>query len=214
MAALRIGAVVFSLATLPITFCRMASSSALRVLRRGRFDRRPINLEQGQALARHPDPIQANPRSCRFCIAGCENKGFAESRANSLDAVMDFGNWLHNHGLQGFEATFRDNGIDETVLPHLTEDHLRELGLPMGARIKLLAAIAALPKAEARPAAAVTSMEPVSDVAERRQVTVLFSDLVGSTALSTQMDPEDLRKLISAYQKCVTETVRRFGGFV
>jgi len=127
---------------------------------------------------------------------------------------MDFGNWLHNHGLQGFEATFRDNGIDETVLPHLTEDHLRELGLPMGARIKLLAAIAALPKAEARPAAAVTSIEPVSDVAERRQVTVLFSDLVGSTALSTQMDPEDLRKLISAYQKCVTETVRRFGGFV
>jgi class 3 adenylate cyclase len=63
-------------------------------------------------------------------------------------------------------------------------------------------------------AAAKTSAEPVADVAERRQVTVLFSDLVGSTALSTRMDPEDLRKLISAYQKCVTETVRRFGGFV
>ena len=52
------------------------------------------------------------------------------------------------------------------------------------------------------------------DTAERRQVTVMFSDLVGSTALSARMDPEDLREVISAYQKCVAETVRRFGGFV
>jgi len=127
---------------------------------------------------------------------------------------MDLGNWLRNQGLERFEAVFRDNGIDETVLPHLTQEHLRELGLPMGARIKLLAAVAALPKEGTRPSAVTTSAEPVADVAERRQVTVLFSDLVGSTALSTRMDPEDLRKLISAYQKCVTETVRRFGGFV
>jgi class 3 adenylate cyclase/predicted ATPase len=127
---------------------------------------------------------------------------------------MDFRNWLRDLGLERFEATFRDNAIDETVLPHLTEDHLRELGLPMGARIKLLAAIAVLPRQEARPVTAMTSGVPTADVAERRQITVLFSDLVGSTALSTQMDPEDLRKLISAYQKCVTETVRRFGGFV
>jgi len=127
---------------------------------------------------------------------------------------MDLGKWLGNQGLERFEATFRDNDIDETVLPHLTEDNLRELGLPMGARIKLLAAIAGLAKGETRPAAAARSAEPVADVAERRQVTVLFSDLVGSTALSARMDPEDLRKLISAYQRCVTETVRRFGGFV
>lgn len=127
---------------------------------------------------------------------------------------MDLGNWLRNQGLERFETAFRDNDIDATVLPHLTEDHLRELGLPMGARIKLLAAIAALPKEVARPSTAVVSVESTADVAERRQITVLFSDLVGSTALSTRMDPEDLRKLISAYQKCVTETVRRFGGFV
>ena len=57
-------------------------------------------------------------------------------------------------------------------------------------------------------------MRPETDAAERRQVTVMFSDLVGSTALSARMDPEDLREVISAYQKCVAETVRRFGGFV
>src|SRR5208282_4040410 len=67
----------------------------------------------------------------------------------------------------------------------------------------------------ASPAAPATSTGPVSqDAAERRQVTVMFSDLVGSTALSARMDPEDLREVISAYQKCVAETVRRFGGFV
>src|SRR5262249_19220290 len=128
---------------------------------------------------------------------------------------MDLGNWLRNQGLERFEAAFRDNGIDESVLPHLTQDHLRELGLPLGARIKLLAAIAALSQESERqtPAASAAEGSP-ADAAERRQITVLFSDLVGSTALSTRMDPEDLRKLISAYQKCVTETVQRFGGFV
>jgi class 3 adenylate cyclase/predicted ATPase len=128
---------------------------------------------------------------------------------------MDLRNWLRNQGLERFEAAFRDNGIDESVLPHLTQDHLRELGLPLGARIKLLAAIAGLSKeTETQPPGPTTVAGPPADVAERRQITVLFSDLVGSTALSTRMDPEDLRKLISAYHKCVTETVRRFGGFV
>src|SRR5262249_56408234 len=70
------------------------------------------------------------------------------------------------------------------------------------------------PRGAADPAAAAQAAEPAADVAERRQITVLFSDLVGSTALSTRIDPEDLRTLISAYQKCVTETVHRFGGFV
>src|SRR5215475_2592412 len=98
---------------------------------------------------------------------------------------MDLGNWLRDQGLERFEAAFRDNGIDESVLPHLTQDNLRELGLPMGARIKLLAAIAALAK-EVRPTAAVAVAEPAADAAERRQITVLFSDLVGSTALSTR----------------------------
>jgi class 3 adenylate cyclase/predicted ATPase len=128
---------------------------------------------------------------------------------------MDLGTLLRNQGLERFEAAFRDNGIDESVLPHLTQDHLRELGLPLGARIKLLAAIAGLSKeTETQPPGTATVADSPADVAERRQITVLFSDLVGSTVLSTRMDPEDLQKLISAYQKCVTETVRRFGGFV
>jgi class 3 adenylate cyclase len=128
---------------------------------------------------------------------------------------MDLGTLLRNQGLERFEAAFRDNGIDESVLPHLTHDHLRELGLPLGVRIKLLAAIAGLSKeTETQPPGPTTVAGPPADAAERRQITVLFSDLVGSTALSTRMDHEDLRKLISAYQKCVTETVRRFGGFV
>src|SRR5262252_226325 len=129
--------------------------------------------------------------------------------------VMDVGNWLRNQGLERFEVAFRDNGIDESVLPHLTQDHLRELGLPLGARVKLLAAIAALSQESgSRTPAAMAAEGSPADAAERRQITVLFSDLVGSTTLSTQMDPEDLRKLISAYQKCVTEAVQRFGGFV
>ena len=128
---------------------------------------------------------------------------------------MDLGNWLRTLGLESFEGKFRENAIDETVLPDLTEDHLRELGLPLGARIKLLKAIKALSTEAAinAPAKMTVSGSP-SDAAERRQVTVMFSDLVGSTAMSTRMDPEDLRKLISAYQKCVTETVQRYGGFV
>ena len=87
--------------------------------------------------------------------------------------------------------------------------------------MKLLDAITALrsdasgktPSVDAATTSSVPSAHP-EDRAERRQVTVMFSDLVGSTALSARMDPEDLREVISAYQKCVAETVQRFGGFV
>jgi class 3 adenylate cyclase/predicted ATPase len=129
---------------------------------------------------------------------------------------MDLGDWLRSLGLERYEAAFRENEIDETVLRDLTEDHLRELGFPLGARLKLLKAIAALgmPAAPIGPLAHVAPTGPPVETAERRQVTVMFSDLVGSTALSTRMDPEDLREVISGYQKCVAETVRRFDGFV
>ena len=120
-----------------------------------------------------------------------------------------------------YEAAFRENEISETVLPSLTAEDLKELGVGLvGHRRMLLDAIAALranserttPSADAatRSSRRGHSRRP----AERRQVTVMFSDLVGSTALSARMDPEDLREVISAYQKCVAETVRRFGGFV
>jgi class 3 adenylate cyclase len=132
---------------------------------------------------------------------------------------MDVGGWLRKLGLEQYEATFRENEISEKVLPNLTAEDLKDLGVGMvGHRRMLLDAIAALrapasaptPLSDAPPA----TDEAAKDSAERRQVTVMFSDLVGSTALSARMDPEDLREVISAYQKCVAETVRRFGGFV
>ena len=105
--------------------------------------------------------------------------------------------------------------IDISVLRHLTDQDLKDIGVPLGHRRKMLAAIGELvgtAPATREPVAA-TELK-TQDTAERRQVTVMFSDLVGSTALSARMDPEDLREVISAYQKCVAETVRRFGGFV
>jgi class 3 adenylate cyclase/predicted ATPase len=128
---------------------------------------------------------------------------------------MDLGGWLRSLGLEQYEAAFRDNAIDATVLPDLTEDHLREIGIPLGARIKVLKSIAALKEPiKAIASARTEGTAPVVEGAERRQLTVMFCDLVGSTALAASMDLEDLREVISAYQKCAAETVRRFNGFV
>ena len=136
---------------------------------------------------------------------------------------MDLGGWLRSLGLEQYEAAFRENEINERVLPSLTQEDLKEIGVrPVGHRRLLLEAIAALrdetaaakpPPADVATKSSAPSVPP-EDRAERRQVTVMFSDLVGSTALSARMDPEDLREVISAYQKCVAETVQRFGGFV
>jgi class 3 adenylate cyclase len=126
---------------------------------------------------------------------------------------LDIDSWLHGIGLEQYAQRFRDNAIDADVLRDLTNEHLRELGLPLGARLKLLRAVAALGSEQTLASPEITPPAPRTD-AERRQVTVMFSDLVGSTALSARMDPEDLREVISAYQKCVAETVGRFGGFV
>jgi class 3 adenylate cyclase len=134
---------------------------------------------------------------------------------------MDLGGRLRRLGLDQYEAAFRENEIDETILPKLTAEDLKDLGVSIvGHRRKLLDAIAALrTDGGAKPFSAhdaSTSRSGVGpeDRAERRQVTVMFSDLVGSTALSGRMDPEDLREVISAYHNCVGETLRRFGGFV
>jgi class 3 adenylate cyclase len=143
-------------------------------------------------------------------------------RRQTWGSTMDVAVWLRSLGLERYEAEFRDNEIDERVLPNLTQEDLREIGVgPVGHRRMLLEAIAALHadatgKVSSADVAAKSSAPNVSpdDRAERRQVTVMFSDLVGSTALSARMDPEDLREVISSYQKCVAETVRRFGGFV
>jgi class 3 adenylate cyclase/predicted ATPase len=129
---------------------------------------------------------------------------------------MDLGSWLRSLGLERYEAVFRENAIDADLLHDLTEDHLREMGLPLGARLKLRKAISALvPSPEPiSPAPPVAPLGALADAAERRQVTIMFSDLVDSTALAVRIDPEDLREIVSAYQKCVAETVQRYDGYV
>ena len=127
--------------------------------------------------------------------------------------MQQIADWLNKLGMSEYTERFAENRIDFSVLPDLTDQDLKDLGVVLGDRRKLLRAIGEL--CTAPPAAVATATEPASqDAAERRQVTVMFSDLVGSTALSARMDPEDLREVISAYQECVAETVRRFGGFV
>jgi len=124
---------------------------------------------------------------------------------------MDIEAWLQGLGLERYVPAFRDNEIDAEVLPELTEADLATLGLPLGPRRKLLKAIAGLRQG------ALPSPAPVSATAqeaERRQLTVMFCDLVGSTALSAWLDPEDLREVIGAYHQCVAEAVRRFDGLV
>src|SRR5262245_18634869 len=123
--------------------------------------------------------------------------------------------WLEKLGMSEYAKRFAENGIGIAALRHLTDQDLKELGVLLGHRRIMLAAIADLARAaESKAQPAVGSETRPHDGAERRQVTVMFSDLVGSTALSGRMDPEDLREVISAYQNCVAQTVRRFGGFV
>jgi class 3 adenylate cyclase len=133
---------------------------------------------------------------------------------------MDIAAWLRGLGLERYEPAFRENEIDPEVLPELTEADLVTLGLPLGPRKKLLNAIAALsegalrsPAAKPRAEAPVPPAAPAAE-AERRQLTVMFCDLVGSTTLSQSLDPEDLREIIGAYQRCVAATASRFAGFV
>src|SRR6516165_3034179 len=134
--------------------------------------------------------------------------------------MQQIADWLEKLGLGQYAQRFAENDIDFDVLNDLTDQDLEKIGVTsLGHRRKLLRAIAnrkgvehitpAVDVADAPPAAS-----RAADSAERRQVTVMFSDLVGSTALSARIDPEDLREVISAYQKCVAETIRRFGGFV
>jgi class 3 adenylate cyclase/predicted ATPase len=127
---------------------------------------------------------------------------------------MDVGGWLRNLGLGQYEALFRASDIDADILPELTEVDLEKLGVSLGHRKRLLRAISGLAAAEASAAPSASSGAKPPDIAERRQLTVMFCDLVGSTALSRQTDPEDLNALISAYHRAVAERVRRFGGYV
>ena len=131
--------------------------------------------------------------------------------------MQQIADWLKKLGMSAYAERFAENDIDFAVLADLTDQDLEKIGVTsLGHRRNLLRAIAELKVFDKGPAAtsAPSSTTSTKSDAERRQVTVMFSDLVGSTALSARMDPEDLREVISAYQKCVAENVQRFGGFV
>ena len=133
---------------------------------------------------------------------------------------MDVAGWLRSIGLGEYEAVFRDNKIDSEVLSDLTDADLEKLGVPLGHRKRLLKAVGALcapdPNSErGAPAHQPRAVAPPrTDAAERRQLTVLFCDLVNSTALAARLDPEELREVIGAYDTAVAEEVKRFDGFV
>src|ERR1700722_9868335 len=141
---------------------------------------------------------------------------------------MDVASWLRSLGLEQYEAVLRENEVDESVLPDLTEDHLRELGFPLGARLKLLKAIAALNasaasvdlpidkvtgQAAAAPSQAIDTRRTEA-AGERRYLTVMFCDLVGSTAISSQLDAEEWRDLVGAYLDAASAAVMEMGGHV
>ena len=128
--------------------------------------------------------------------------------------MQQIADWLEKLGMSEYADRFVENKIDISVLPHLTDQDLKDIGIPLGHRRKILAAINLGGSTQPIWEASKVTEPKTQDAPERRFVTVLFSDLVGSTALSASIDPEDLREVISAYQKCVTETVRRFDGFV
>jgi class 3 adenylate cyclase/predicted ATPase len=129
---------------------------------------------------------------------------------------MDIGEWLRQLGLEEYAPAFRENGIDGRVLPDLTAEDLKDLGVTMvGHRRQLLKAIGAL-RPGASPAVEWTGVSPPAVVreAERRHLSVMFCDLVDSTPLSVRLDPEDLGDVLREYQARVQDTIAHFGGFI
>src|SRR5215471_1919915 len=154
--------------------------------------------------------IRSTPTSGR--ITGSHALPFARYYAYEdwrRNDTMDIGGWLQGLGLERYERAFRENEIDLRVLPELTADDLKELGVAaIGHRRLLLKAIADLAVAAGRAGAAdVPAASPANATAEaeRRQLTIMFCDVVGSTALATRLEPEDLREIVAAYHRAVAE---------
>jgi class 3 adenylate cyclase len=131
---------------------------------------------------------------------------------------MDVADWLRQLGLEQYEPTFRENRIDIDLVPKLTADDLKDLGVTLvGDRRRLLEAIAALRDGSGATEPAtqpVSEHRPAKTDAERRQITILFCDIVDSTPIATRLDPEDLRAIINGFQRKVAETAALFSGFV
>jgi predicted ATPase/class 3 adenylate cyclase len=137
---------------------------------------------------------------------------------------MDIGSWLRSLGLEQYEPLFRTHQIDDEVLPELSEGDLEKLGIPLGHRKRLMKAISALgaptryeprPHSALHPPHGAATIKPAPrESAQSRYLTVMFSDLVGSTTLSALLDPEDMREIIGAYHRCCAEQITKDGGFV
>src|ERR1700688_2897090 len=127
---------------------------------------------------------------------------------------MDIGGWLRGLGLGQYLATFRENEIDAEVLPELAESDLSQLGVPLGHRKRLLKAIAALGTTETAANLSLPAPASSSATAERRPITVMFCDLVGSTSLAAKLDAEDWRTLVNTYLDEASAAVTGFGGHV
>jgi class 3 adenylate cyclase len=140
------------------------------------------------------------------------------------ETAVDVASWLRSLGLERYEATFRENDVDAELLPTLTADDLKEIGVAsFGHRRHLLVAIAKLNEQwatdTANPVVELAAATPLREDAvphggERRQLTVMFCDLVGSTALSEKLDPEELRSLLHAYRTLCGDVIARYDGFV
>ena len=133
-------------------------------------------------------------------------------------ASVDIESWLRALGLERYVKSFRESEIDAELLPRLTDNNLKELGLPLGPRLKLLEAISRLPSdsgssALARAPPVLAAAQPAPG-AGRRQLTLMFVDLVGSTELSTRLDPEEMGEVLRLYRHEVAAKVARFEGHV
>ena len=134
--------------------------------------------------------------------------------------MSNLAQWLEQHGLAKYTDVLTDNDVDVDVLPQLTEEHLKELGVSLGDRLRFVKAIAALDHTDVLPSPTPAARERKADTAastgdaERRQLTVMFCDLVGSTALASKLDPEDMREVISAFQDTCRSAIEQYGGFI
>ena len=135
---------------------------------------------------------------CRLAVAVVENSVMPR-RDRWWAAMQQIADWLEELGMSEYAECFAENRIDLSVLPDLTDQHLEKLGIALGDRLKILRAIRELSATSVAAPPGPSAAPVVQDSAERRQLTVMFCDLVGSTALSGSLDPEDLRGIIGAY---------------
>src|SRR4051812_34661654 len=185
-------------------------------------------LEHGLSEYEAAPPEPCTTLTCASCldVGGSLARCSAASITRPEETAVDVGGWLKSLGLDQYEAAFRENDVDAEVLPTLTADELKDIGVnSIRHRRRLLEAIAALrsqtmpaddlvrssPDSPASPTGTLLSAETT---AERRPLSVMFCDLIGSTALSSRLDPEDLREVIRAYQARVANTIRSFDGFI